>query len=129
MELKGFVCYGNKLGYATLLVSEKFCTIKRSWEPEERCTAILFGTTMVMAVYAPDSKKSLEMFEECISSVVKVLREGRKGSARDFNITGDFNVELGLMCTDENDEEELTKLYGPLCWFQKKHVVWDYGRI
>ena len=20
------------------------------------------------------------------------------------------------MCTDENDEEELTKMYGPLCW-------------
>ena len=68
---------------------------------------------MVMAVYAPDSKKSLEMFEECISSVVKVLREGRKGGARDFNITGDFNVELGLMCTDENDGEELTKSCGP----------------
>ena len=37
---------------------------------------------MVMAVYAPDSKKNLEMYEECISSVVKVLREGRKGGAR-----------------------------------------------
>ena len=52
---------------------------------------------MVVAVYAPDSKKSLEMYEECISSVVKVLREGRKGGARDFYITRDFNVELGLM--------------------------------
>ena len=30
---------------------------------------------MVMAVYAPDSKKSLEMHKECVSSVVKVLRE------------------------------------------------------
>ena len=37
---------------------------------------------MVMAVYAPDSKKSLEMYEECISSSVTVLREGRKGGAR-----------------------------------------------
>ena len=54
--------------------------------------------------------------EECISSVVEVLRESRKGGARDFCITGDFNVELGLMCTDENDEEELTKMYGPSCW-------------
>ena len=36
--------------------------------------------------------------------------------ARDFCITGDLNVELGLMCTDENDNEELTKMYGPLCW-------------
>ena len=39
---------------------------------------------MVMAVYAPDSSKSLEMYEDCISSVVKVLREGRRGGARDF---------------------------------------------
>ena len=70
----------------------------------------------MMAVYAPDSKKSLEMYEECISCVVKILREGRKGGARDFHITGDFNVELGLMCTDENDSEELTNMYGPLCW-------------
>ena len=54
---------------------------------------------MVMAVYAPDSKKSLGMYEECISSVVKVFREGRKAGARDFKITG----------TDENDNGELTK--------------------
>ena len=126
-------CNPNKHGYATLWVSEKFCTIKRSWETEERRTAILFGTTMVMAVYAPDTEKSLEMYEECISSVVKVLREGRKGGARDFYITVDFNVELCLMCTDENDEEELTKLYGPLCWqgYDKdpggfKKIMW-YG--
>ena len=113
MELKGFVCYGNRNGYASLLVSDKFSTIKRSWETEERCTAILFRTTMVMSVYAPDSRKSLEMYEECIASVVKVLREGRKGGVRNFYIPGDINVELGLMCTNENEEEELTKLYGP----------------
>ena len=28
----------------------------------------------------------------------------------------DYNVELVLTCTDEKDEEELTKMYGPLCW-------------
>ena len=71
---------------------------------------------MVMAVRAPDSKKSLEMYAECVSSVVKVLREGRKGGARDFYITGDFNVELGLTCTDGRENEELTKMYGPSCW-------------
>ena len=77
LELSGFVCYGSIPGFATLLDSEQFCTVKRSWKSEERCTAILFGTTMVMAVCAPDSKKSQEMLKECISSVVKVLREGR----------------------------------------------------
>ena len=63
----------------------------------------------------------------------KIVREGLEGGARDFYITGDFNVELGLMCTVENDEEELTKLYGPLCWqlYHKdpggfKKIMW-YG--
>ena len=40
------------------LVPKEFCTIKRSWKPEEICAAILLGTTMVMTLYAPDSKKS-----------------------------------------------------------------------
>ena len=35
---------------------------------------------------------------------------------RDFFFTDDFNVELGLMCIDEKDNEELTKMYGPLSW-------------
>ena len=43
---------------------------------------------------APDSKKSLEMCAECSASVVKVLREGRKGGAKNFCIAGDINVEL-----------------------------------
>ena len=38
------------------------------------------------------------------------------GGARDFFFTGDINVELELMCTDEKNNEELTKMYGPLCW-------------
>ena len=46
------------------------------------------------------------MYEECISNVVKGLRKGRKGGARDFYIRGDF----------KNEEEELTNFYGPLCW-------------
>ena len=116
LELLGYVCYGSKSGFTTLLVPKQFCTIRRSWKFDERCTAILFGSTEVTAVYAPDSRNSLEMYETCISSVVKVLREGRRRGAKDFNITGDLNVELGLMCTDEKDIEELTTMYGPLCW-------------
>ena len=51
-----------------------------------------------------------------MSSVMKALREGRRGGARDFYITSGSSVELGLMCTDEKDIEELTKMYGALCW-------------
>ena len=105
-----------KLGSQTLLVSEQFCTIKRSWKFEERCTAILFRTTLVMAVHAPDSSKSFEMYEACISSVIKVLREGRRCGTKDFYSTSDLKVELGMMCTDAKDIEEVEGMYGPLCW-------------
>ena len=105
------MCHGSKLGFATWLVSDQFRTIWRSWKFEERCTAVLFGATLVMAAYI-----SWEMYETCISSVVEVLRERRRGGAKDFCTTGDLNVELGLMCTDENDIEELMEMYGPLCW-------------
>ena len=57
LELPGYVCCGGKFGFATLLVSGQYCTIKRSWRLEERCTAVLFGTTLVMG-------KSTEMYED-----------------------------------------------------------------
>ena len=41
LELKGFMCYGNKDGHASLLLSDKLSTIKRSWETEERFFTIL----------------------------------------------------------------------------------------
>ena len=36
--------------------------------------------------------------------------------AKDFKITGDLIVELGLLWTDEDDIGELNEMYGPLCW-------------
>ena len=83
---------------------------------------------MVMAVYAPASSKSLEMYETCISSVVNVLCERRRGGAKNFYVTSDLNVKLGLMCTDEKNKEELTEMYGPLCW-QGYDKVEKYERI
>ena len=50
----------------------------------------------MMAENASDSGKSLEMYEACVSSVLKVLREGRKSGAKDFHIPGDLNVVLGM---------------------------------
>ena len=59
----------------------------------------------MMAVYAPNSSKSLEMYEACISSVLRVLPEGRCGGAKDFYITGDLNVELGLHETQDRAQK------------------------
>ena len=70
----------------------------------------------MMAVYAPDCRKDLEVYETFILKVIKVLWEGRRGGAKEFYITGDLNAELGLLCADEDDVEELNEMYGPLCW-------------
>ena len=130
LELPGFVWYGSKSGFATLLVSEQFCTLKRSWNFEERCAAILFGTTLVMAAYAQVKVQRCMMPLSRASS--KVLREGRRCGAKDFNIIRDLTVELGMMCPDEKDIEELSEMYGPLCWqgYDKdpggfKKVMWS----
>ena len=58
----------------------------------------------------------LEMYDVFIPSVTKVLREGRRGGAKEFYITRDLKVDLGLMCTDEKDIAEVNEMYGPLCW-------------
>ena len=69
----------------------------------------------MMVAYAPDSSKGMEMFEAFISSVHGVRREGRRGGARDFYITGDLDVELGMTCTDKKDIEEPNEMCGPSC--------------
>ena len=75
---------------------------------------MLFETTFVMP--APHCKKDLDVYDSFISSVTNILREGRRGGAREFHIGGDLNGGLGLLCTDEEDIEELNEMYGPLCW-------------
>ena len=46
-------------GLTILVVSDRFCKTQRSWGSEERCTAVLFESVMVIGVYAPDSGKDL----------------------------------------------------------------------
>ena len=71
-------------------------------------------------------------------NVTRVLREGRRGGAREFYIAGDLNVKLGLMCTDEDDIEELNEMYGPSCWqgcendhggFKKLMWYWNHEGV
>ena len=66
----------------------------------------------MMAVYAPDCKKDLDVYETFIMTVTKISWEGRRAGGKDFYITVGFNVELGLMCTDEDDYDELNEIYG-----------------
>ena len=83
---------------------------------EERWTAFLFKSVMVMTVYAPDCKKEFDGHERFKKKGTSVLRDGRRAGAKEFDITGDFNVEPGLLCTDEDDNEELSEMYKPPCW-------------
>ena len=110
------MCYGSKFGLVTLVVSDQFFKIKRSWRFEERCTAVLFGAVFDMAVCAPDSKKDLDEYGTLIMNVTRILWEGRRAGAKDFHITSDFNVEVGLLCTEDDDNDELNEMYGPFCW-------------
>ena len=62
-----------------------------------RCS--LFGAVFVMTVYAPGCKKDLDVYATFIKNVTNILWEGRRGGANVFYISGDFNVELGLLST------------------------------
>ena len=67
-----------------------------------------------MAVHVSDCKKDMDIYETL--SVTKFLREGRREGVKEFYTTGDHNVELVLLCTDEDDIGEFNEMYGPLCW-------------
>ena len=43
----------------------------------------------------------------------KSYGEGRRARVKDFYITSDFNVELGVRSTDEDDNDELHGMYVP----------------
>ena len=63
-------------------------------------------------VYVLDCGKDLDVYETFIVNFTKILREGRRAGAKEFCITGDRNVELGILCTDEDDIGELEEM----CW-------------
>ena len=68
-----------------------------------RCTLVPFGSVLVMAVYAPDCRKDLDVYDKCVTDVTKVLCEGRRAGAKKFHIAGGLNVELGLLCTGDDE--------------------------
>ena len=41
----------------------------------------------------------------------------RKDAAQEtaFHIDGDFCMELGLLCTGDDDDQQLREMYGPQC--------------
>ena len=111
LSLLGFVFSGGKFGLTTLDVSDRFCNAQRSWRSEERCTAVLFESVFVMAVHAPDPGKDLEEYEKLMKETTNNLHEGRRAGAKRFYIAGDLNIELGFLCTGDDDVEEVSEMY------------------
>ena len=74
------MCDGSKFELATLVVSDQFFKIERSWRLEERFSAVLFGAVLVIAVYALDCHEDLDVYETFVKNVTKVLWEGRGAS-------------------------------------------------
>ena len=73
---------------------------------------------MVMSVYASDSGKDMGDHEKFINEVTQFLQEGRRAGAKFFFLKkkGDLNIELGLLCTGDEDAEDLREMYGCQCW-------------
>ena len=109
----------NIVGSRTVKHNQEITEVSR-----ERRTAILFGTTLVMAEYALNSSKSAVMYDAFNSSILQVVREERREGAKEFHIAGDLNVELRFMCGDEKDIEELMEKYGPLGGQRGQHSSW-----
>ena len=67
----GMCVMAANLGLATLVASDQFFEIMRSWRFEERRTAVLFGTVFVVALYVPVCKKDLDVHATFIKNVTK----------------------------------------------------------
>ena len=65
-----------------------------------------------MSVYAPDSSKDLEEYDKLIKEATKILQEGRRTGAKTNSVASVQNFELGLLCTGDEDDQELREMYG-----------------
>ena len=70
------------------MVEQPFCAprevnhFRRSWVDNERCTAILVGSTMLLSVYVPHSGRDEVDYIEALESVRATLAEGRESRSR-----------------------------------------------
>ena len=101
LKLPEYVCFGRKFGLAMLVVSDHFSKIRDIGGSKREMYSRSFRSR------SDDGR-------------VRSLRMSPKSSGRDveqepkdFQITSDFNVELGLLFTDEDDNWELNEMDGP----------------
>ena len=83
------------------MVEQPFCAheisrFRRSWVDHQRCTAILVGSSMLLAFFLPHSGHDEEDYIATLETVRSIMNEGRKMGAVDVLIRGDINIELKL---------------------------------
>ena len=92
---------------------------RRSWVDNERCTAILVGTTVLLSVYMAHSGYDEADSIEALESVRAAVTEGKRKGAVDSFIGGDLNLELKLDIADDEhrglDSIEWYGMYGLEC--------------
>ena len=100
INVPGYTVYGTDHGRTATLCPREVNNFRRSWVDNERRTAILVGSTMLLSVYMPHSCHDEADYIEALESVRVTLTEGKREGAVDFFIGGDLNLELKLDIAD-----------------------------
>ena len=87
--LSGFVFHGCKTCSTAAFVSDQIRSVQMSWRTEQRCTAVLFKSVMVVGFYTLDSATDFAEYEKFMGELTKAILEGRKEGARRFIVAGD----------------------------------------
>ena len=85
MNVAGYIVYGNDLGRTAILCPREVNHFRRSWIDNERCTAIMVGSTMLLSVYIYICR-TVAVMRRTASRLWRRLTEGKKAGAVDFFI-------------------------------------------
>ena len=96
VNVPGYIVRGTDHGRTAILCPREVYHFRRSWVDNDRCTAILVGSMMLLTEYMPHSGCDEEDYIEALETVRAIPTEGRKVGAVDFFHDGEINIELRL---------------------------------
>ena len=104
MNVPGYVVYGTDHGRTAMLCPREVNHFRRSWVDNERCTAILVGSTMLFSVFMPRSGRDEVEYIEALELVRATLTEGKRMGAVVFfsSAVEDWTVSNCMGCMDLN---------------------------